>query len=214
MVLNATQTVQQTISSLNVNQINFGSGAGWIQFGPIQAPIVSTIQLNTNTGYINNLLLGNNSNVTALQYWGTSGNYNNTILAEISTGGLSQEFLIFKGSTTSDRVRVQTTGTFVVETGVGSRVWGSDTTSTLSNATPAFIINTSSNVGIQTATPQTALDVAGTARAQILSSLALQTSSINGMTFGTPISTVALFTSNTSNYYANLLQKQYIQFFC
>jgi hypothetical protein len=206
MVLNATQTVQQTISSLNVNQINFGSGAGWIQFGPIQAPIVSTIQLNTNTGYINNLLLGNNSNVTALQYWGTSGNYNNTILAEISTGGLSQEFLIFKGSTTSDRVRVQTTGTFVVETGVGSRVWGSDTTSTLSNATPAFIINTSSNVGIQTATPQTALDVAGTARAQILSSLALQTSSINGMTFGTPISTVALFTSNTSNYYANLLQ--------
>ncbi len=206
MVLNATQTVQQTISSLNVNQINFGSGAGWIQFGPIQAPIVSTIQLNTNTGYINNLLLGNNSNVTALQYWGTSGNYNNTILAEISTGGLSQEFLIFKGSTTSDRVRVQTTGTFVVETGVTSRLWGSDTTSTLSNATPAFIINTSSNVGIQTATPQTALDVAGTTRAQILSSLALQTSSINGMTFGTPISTVALFTSNTSNYYANLLQ--------
>ncbi len=206
MVLNATQTVQQTISSLNVNQINFGSGAGWIQFGPIQAPIISTIQINANTAYLNNLLLGETSNVTALQYWGTSGNYNNTVLAEISTGGLTEEFLIFKGSTSTDRVRVQTTGTFVVETGVSSRLWNSNTTATLSNATPAFIINTSSNVGIQTATPQTTLDVAGTARAQILSTLALQTSSINGMIFGTPISTVALFTSNTSNYYSNLLQ--------
>ncbi len=210
MVLNATQTVQQTISSLNVNQINFGTGAGWIQFGPIQASVVSTQQLNTNaayinTDYVNSLLLGNSSNVTAVQYWGTAGNYNNTVLAEISTG-TSQEFLIFRGSTTTDRVRVQTTGNFVVETGVSSRLWNSNTTATLSNATPAFIINTSSNVGIQTATPQTTLDVAGTTRAQILSTLALQTSSINGFTLGTPASSVALFTSNTSNYYANLLQ--------
>ncbi len=206
MILNATQTIQQTISSLNVDQINFGSGAGWVQFGPLQASIVSSIQINTNTGYVNNLLLGNNSNATALQYWGTAGNYNNTILAEISTATGIQEFLIFRGSSTSDRVRVQTTGNFVVETGVTSRVWNSNTTATLSNATPAFLINTSSNVGIQTATPQTTLDVAGTARAQILSTLALQTSSINGFTLGTPASSVALFTSNTSNYYTNLLQ--------
>ena len=178
LVMNATQTVQQTISSLTVNQLTFGTGAGWVQFGPVQASIVSSIQEQTNAAYINNLYIGTQSTVNSAQYNGLFGNYNNTVLAEISTGAGTQEFLVFKGSSASDRVRVQTTGNFVVETGVSARLWSNTTIPTLSNATPSFIINSSSNVGIQTATPATTLDVAGTGRFVTLSSLALYASSI------------------------------------
>jgi hypothetical protein len=122
--------------------------------------------------------LGTTSSLTTVQFYGLQGNYNNTVLAEISTGAGTQEFLVFKGSSASDRVRVQTTGNFVVETGVSARLWSNTTIPTLSNVTPAFIINSSSNVGIQTATPATTLDVAGTGRFQTLSSLALYASSI------------------------------------
>jgi hypothetical protein len=180
MVLNGTQTVSQTISSLNVDQLNFGTGAGWVQFGPVQASIVSTIQVNTNDAYLNNVYVGTQSTINDIAFYGLFGNYNNTVLAEISTGGGSQELLVFKGSSASDRVRVQTTGNFVVETGVSARLFSTTTQNTLSNATPAFIINTSSNVGIQTASPGATLDVAGTGRFQSLSSLTLFVSSING----------------------------------
>lgn len=195
MVMNATTTQQQTISSLTVNQLTFGTGAGWVQFGPLQATIVSSIQEQTNAAYINNLYIGNTSTLNSAQYNGLFGNYNNTVLAEISTGAGTQEFLVFKGSSTSDRVRVQTTGTFVVETGVSARLFSNTTLPTLSNATPAFIINTSSNVGIQTASPGATLDVAGTGRAITLSSQQLFVSSINGaalgnITTGNVISTV------------------------
>ncbi len=180
MVMNATQTVQQTISSLTVNQLTFGTGAGWVQFGPLQASIVSSIQEQTNAAYINNLYIGNTSTVNSAQYNGLFGNYNNTVLAEISTGAGTQEFLVFKGSSTSDRVRVQTTGSFVIETGVSARLWSNTTLPTLSNVTPAFVINTSSNIGIQTANPGAPLDVAGIARAITLSSQQLFVSSFNG----------------------------------
>lgn len=204
MVMNATQTTQQTISSLTVNQLNFGTGAGWIQFGPIQTPILSTIQTNIQSNYTNNLFLGGTSSATTIEFFGLTGAYTNTVLAEVSTGVGTQEFLIFKGSSVSDRIRLQTTGTFVVETGVSARTWNDNTGATFPLTTPAFIVNTLSNVGIQTASPVTALDVAGTVRAPILSTQALVTSSINGLLFGTPVSTVALFTSNTSNFYQNL----------
>jgi hypothetical protein len=180
MLLNATNTVSQTISSLTVNQLTFGTGAGWVQFGPVQASIVSSIQVNANDGYINNLYVGIQSTVNDIMFYGLLGNYNNTVLAEISTGAGTQELLVFKGSSTSDRVRIQTTGTFVVETGVSARLFNSNTTATLANATPAFIINTSSNVGIQTSNPGATLDVAGTGRFITLSSQQLFVSSING----------------------------------
>jgi hypothetical protein len=185
MVLNATQSIQQTISSLIVNQLIFGTGAGWVQFGPLQASVVSSIQLNTNDAYLNNVYVGNQSTLNDVMYYGLFGNYNNTVLAEISTGAGTQEFLTFKGSSTSDRIRFQTTGAFVVETGVSARLWDGTTRTTVSNATPAFVINTSSNVGIQTATPGATLDVAGTSRAVTLSSQQLFVSSVNG---GLPLS--------------------------
>jgi hypothetical protein len=165
-----------------------------VNIGPIQAVALSTIQTNTNTLYANTTLLGNTSTATEIQFTGLFGNYNNTVLAEISTGAGSQELLVFRGSSSSDRVRVQTTGAFVVETGVGARLWSDTTLATLSNATPAFIVNTSSNVGIQTASPGATLDVAGTGRFQIASTLALNLSSLNG---DLPVSRVTILSSVT-----------------
>lgn len=167
-----------TLSSLQVNILQIGSGTGWVNLGPIEATAVSSIQENTNALYAANAYIGITSTMNALSYNGLFGNYNNTVLAEISTGAGTQEFLVFKGSSASDRVRVQTTGNFVIETGVSARLFNSNTTQTLSNATPAFIVNSSSNVGIQTAAPGATLDVAGTGRFLTLSSLALYTSSI------------------------------------
>ena len=169
-----------TISSLTVNSLQFGDGTGWVNIGPLQAVAVSSIQENTNALYVNNPYIGNLSSLNSLQFYGPFGNYNNTVLAEVSTGAGIQEFLVFRGSSSSDRIRFQTTGNFVIETGVSARLFSNTTLPTLSNATPAFVINTSSNVGIQTASPGATLDVAGTARAITLSSQQLFTSSING----------------------------------
>ncbi len=186
-------------SSLQVNSLTIGTGTGWVNLGPLQTIYISSFQDTTNALYAANAYIGITSTVNALTYNGLFGNYNNTALAEISTGAGTQELLLFKGSSTSDRVRVQTTGTFVIETGVSSRLWN-PTIPTQSNATPAFIVNTSSNVGIQTASPGTALDVGGTARAVTVSSQQLFFSSVNG---GLPLS-VANLTSTTGGLQSNI----------
>jgi hypothetical protein len=186
-------------SSLQVNSLTIGTGTGWVNLGPLQTIYISSFQDTTNALYAANAYIGITSTVNALTYNGLFGNYNNTALAEISTGAGIQELLLFKGSSTSDRVRVQTTGTFVIETGVSSRLWN-PTIPTQSNATPAFIVNTSSNVGIQTASPGTALDVGGTSRAVTLSSQQLFFSSVNG---GVPLS-LANLTSTTRGLQSNI----------
>jgi hypothetical protein len=192
-----------TVSAKNVKMINLltNLGATTSYFGADGALGLNTS--NITTGYTldvagsallrnaalstmsvgnitNSLRLGTLSSLTSINYNGLLGNYNNTVLAEISTGAGTQELLMFKGSSASDRVRVQTTGNFVVETGVSARLWSSNTIPTQSNATPAFIINTSSNVGIQTASPGATLDVAGTGRFQTVSSLTANVSTLNG----------------------------------
>jgi hypothetical protein len=182
-----------------------GTGAGWLQLPPLQTIYASTTYLQGQALYSISSYFGNTSTVTALQYNGLFGNYNNTVLAELSTGAGSQEFLVFKGSSTSDRVRVQTTGNFVVETGVSSRLWSNGVT-TQPNATPAFVIDITSNVGIQTAFPGATLDVAGSGRFQGLSTMALNISSINGSVYtpggggggGGAIDYVSAFTVSTS----------------
>jgi Glycine rich protein len=167
---------QGYVSSLVVDSFQIGSNAAFINMGDVIATSLSTIQLNTGILYTNSTFIGSSSNQTAVQFYGNTGGYNNTALAEVSTGSGTQEFVVFRGSSASDRIRMQTTGNIVFETGVASRLWPN----VASNVTPALIINTASNVGIQTATPAFPLDVAGTARAQILSSFAINVSSING----------------------------------
>lgn len=171
------------ISSLTVDSIALGSNAAFFTMGDVLATSLSTFQVNTGILYMNSTFIGNASSLTALQFYGNAGAYNQTALAEVSTGSGIQEFLIFRGSSASDRIRMQTTGTIVFEPGVSSRLWPAAP----SNATPAMVINTASNVGIQTATPAFPLDVAGTTRAQTLSTLALNVCTINGFIPWQPI---------------------------
>jgi hypothetical protein len=184
------------VSSLTVDSLQIGSNAAFISLGDSIATSLSTIivrsgvvnasqliasTISTTTLFTQSTLLGSSSLQTAIQFFGLSGNYTNTVLAEQSTSGTSQEFLVFRGSSASDRIRMQTTGNIVFEPGVTARMWPN----TPSNVTPAMIINTASNIGILTATPAFPLDVAGIVRAQFMSTLNLQVCTINGAAPGT-----------------------------
>jgi hypothetical protein len=201
------------VSSLTVDSLQIGSNAAYISLGDAIATSISTIVVRTgvlntttinaistltSTLFTNSTLLGYSSLQTAVQFYGLTGNYTNTVLAEQSTGTGIQEFIVFRGSSASDRIRMQTTGNIVFEPGVTSRMWPN----TPSNVTPALIINTASNIGIQTATPAFPLDVAGTVRAQVISTLGLNISSINGQIPG------GLFTGSTTYISAAQIQSQ------
>jgi hypothetical protein len=166
-------------SSLQVNSLTIGTGTGWVNLGPLQTVAISSLQANTGSLYATNIYSGTVSTVNAIQFNGLFGNYNNTVLAETSTGAGIQELLVFKGSSTSDRIRFQTTGTMLFETGVSARLWNSNTTTTLSNAAGAMFINTNSNVGIGCNSPGTALDINGTGRALIFSTINLYSATLN-----------------------------------
>ena len=171
------------ISSLTVDSLQIGSNAAFFTMGDVLATSISTFQVNTGVLFMNSTFIGNASSQTALQFYGNTGSYSNTVIAEQSTGTGTQELLVFRGSSVSDRIRMQTTGNIVFESGVTARMWPN----TPSNATPTLIINSASNVGILTATPAFPLDVAGIARTQTLSSLALNVCTINGVIPWLPI---------------------------
>jgi hypothetical protein len=157
-----------TLSTFSTNNINFAGG-----FGYLTMPDIYPNTVFTSTVTASNLLVGWNSLLSPLQFYGF-GTYSNSVIAEVSTGATTQELLMFRGSNATDRIRMQTTGSIVFEPGVSARIWPTAP----SNVTPAMVINTSSNVGIQTASPSFPLDVAGTGRFVTLSSLAIYTSSI------------------------------------
>jgi hypothetical protein len=116
---------------------------------------------------ISSLFVGSSSNENFIKFWGRVGEYNNTVVAEQSTGTTTSEFLVFKGSSISDQIRLQTTGSIKFETGVSApRNFITETALT----TPTMTITATSNVGINTNNPQFNLDVAGTARFQTLMS--------------------------------------------
>ena len=199
------------VSSLTVDSLQIGSNSAYISLGDSIATSLSTIlvksgvvnatslnasTISTTTLFTQSTLLGTSSLQTAIQFYGLTGNYTNTVLAEQSTSATSQEFILFRGSSATDRIRLQTTGNIVFEPGVTSRLWPN----TPSNVTPAMIINMASNVGILTATPAFPLDVAGIGRFQTVSTLGLNISSINGQIPG------GLFTGSTI--YISALQVQ------
>jgi len=115
---------------------------------------------------ISSLFVGSSSNQNFIKFWGKVGEYNNTVVAEQSTSVTSGELVLFKGSSISDQIRLQTTGSINFETGVGVRNFITETALT----TPTMTITATSNVGINTNNPQYNLDVAGTARFQTLMS--------------------------------------------
>jgi hypothetical protein len=178
------------VSSLTTDSLTIGDGNGWIDFGAARAVIFSSVQTNTGSLYATTAYIGNTSTLNQIRYWGLFGNYNNTILAEVSTGSAvgAQEFLVFKGSSTSDRIRFQTTGDIRFEPQVAAREFSTAT----ALAVPTLILQ-SNLVGINNAAPTTTLDVTGTIRGQIVSTLALNLSSINGLAY-----TVASFSNLVS----------------
>lgn len=164
------------ISSLQINSLSFGP-SGYVIVGDVIANSLSTTRLNTQALYTNNAFIGNMSSQSAILFPGIDRGYRGTAVAEQTTGVGTQELLLYKVSSTTDQIRLQTTGNIVFEAGAAARSWPS--TATL--ATPTlYIAGSSSNVGIGTATPATTLDVVGTGRFQTLSTLNLNVGTING----------------------------------
>lgn len=130
---------------------------------PITTNFPIDILGNANIG--GNLLLGNISSQTAIRFYGLQGNYNNTAIVEQSTGIGTQELLLFKGSSINDKIRLQTTGSINFEAGVTGALYSNN----IANAVPTVVMSNGF------------MDVAGTTRSQILSSLTLNTGTL---TFG------------------------------
>jgi hypothetical protein len=115
------------------------------------------------------VLVGFSSPVNTIRYFGRSGNYDGTVLAEQSTGQTTAELLLFKGSSIGDQVRIQTTGSFILETGVSQRMFSAASQQSI----PRVLVNAAGNVGINVSSPQHMLDVAGSARFTTLTTGAL-----------------------------------------
>jgi hypothetical protein len=134
----------------------------------ISTAIVSTGKIVGSGGSggstISSLFVGSYSTQNTIKFWGKQGEYNNTVIAEQSTGTTTGELLLFKGSTVADQLRFQTTGRMLFETGAPQRNFSN----AITFATPTMIITATCNVGIMTATPSFTLDVGGTGRFQTL----------------------------------------------
>ena len=196
---------QGYISSLIVDALSFSLSNSFISMGDIITTSVSTIQTFTSTLTTNNLRVGTVSTLNYIAFSGLQQGYNQTVIAEQSTGTGIQELLFFKGSTNTDRIRIQTTGPIVFEPGVSARVFPA----TGSNATPAMIITTGSNVGIGVAAPTVSLDLAGAGRFTAISTNTISTntltvSNINGIA-DLPIQAAAGCNVNLTALYINLI---------
>jgi hypothetical protein len=119
----------------------------------------------TGGSTLSSLFVGSSSNQNFIKFWGNIGEYNNTVIAQQSTGGGATELLFFEGSSINDQVRFQTTGGIRFETGVSQPRNFLTANQVL---TPTMFINASSNVGIGTNNPSFPLDVVGTGRFQTL----------------------------------------------
>ena len=175
-ISSANLTSQQGyISSLTVDFLAIGSNTGFINMGDIIATSLSSIAVETQTLTTSNLKVGTVSSLSFIAFPGLRQGYTQGVIAEQSTGTGLQELLVFRGSSASDRIRMQTTGSIIFEPGVSARVFPT----ALSNVTPAMIINTSSNVGIGTATPGVTLDVVGAGRFTAVSTNTVSTNQVN-----------------------------------
>jgi hypothetical protein len=207
--ISAITAVYGSFSTLQVNVLQLGSGTGYINTGDLIATSLSTIQVNAGTGYFTNLYVGATSSFNTIQFYGLDGLYKNTAIAEVSTGVAgSKELLLFTGSTTTDRIRLQTTGDIRFETGVSQRLFS--TTQVPPQAVPAMMIDSNSNVGIgvyPSSITNFRLDIAGQIRSQGLSTLQVIASSFQGdgsqltgiITTGLLISTVNVITGYTTS---------------
>ncbi len=190
---------QGYISSLIVDSLAFSFSNSFIVMGDIITTSVSTIQTFTSSLTTNNLKVGTVSTLSYIAFPGLQQGYAQTVIAEQATGTGVQELLVFKGSTNTDRIRMQTTGPIVFEPGVAARVFPN----TSSNVTPAMIITTGSNVGIGVAAPTISLDVAGGGRFIALSTNTISTSVTRTEALST--NTISTNTISTNTIYAGTI---------
>ena len=132
-----------------VSSLQFYQGDGFFRIQDLQTSNVSTVgfwasSVITNAVTTPNVYLGNNSNLTYLPFFGRQGNYTNSVIAEQAIATTTQEFLIFRGSSASDQIRLQTTGQFLLETGVSPRLWPTAT----QQGTPSILVDINNNVTI------------------------------------------------------------------
>ena len=123
-LVSADSAFQRIITS----SLRFFEGDGFLTGLDIQASNISTIafytsSIRTNAIATSNLRIGSNVNQNILQFYGLTGNFNNTVITEQSTGSLTHELLLFNGSNSSNQIRVQTTGAFRIETGVSANLY-------------------------------------------------------------------------------------------
>jgi hypothetical protein len=207
MTMNVNYGLFSTISTGSVYGRYIGDGSLLTGLPATMPAVFSTSafyasSISTTTIQTSNILIGTISSQSYLAFPGLQQQYAQSVLAEVSTGTGLQEMLLFRGSTATDRIRMQTTGSIIFETGVGARVFPAAP----SNVTPAMIINTSSNVGIGIAAPTVTLDVAGAGRFQTLSSQQIYASSFVGgivsvaTVYATTVSSIAGFFSTVNNY--------------
>ena len=106
-----------------------------------------------------NTYLGALSTQNAIYFYGLEGTFDRTVLSEqlVSTG--TQEFLIFKGSSTAENIRLQASGSLIFETGAAPSVFSSAAT----QSTPTLILTPSRTVGINCNAPAYTLDISGSA---------------------------------------------------
>ena len=198
--------VSQLVSTpvVNVSSIQMGSFGSIIDVtGPLRFTTGSTINFYASSIMANGLQLGSTSN-TSIFFDGVASTYDRTTISETTITGTNQELLLFKGNTTTDQIRAQTTGNIILEAGVSSRVWPTAT----QGANPSlYMLGTSApgqtQVGINTIPTLASgitLDVAsqqtggGLIRAPVVSTTQLFASTISATLFpvyyNTIISTV------------------------
>jgi hypothetical protein len=163
-----------------------GQPGYWYTLG---GSLLNTANIGTlSTGVIKNpLRVGTISSQSYLAFYGLTGGYTNTVIAEQSTGTGSQELFLFKGSSPSDRIRLTTTGQIAFETQVTSQLFGNNP----AQGVPTMLL-ASNLVGIGTSSIGSLLDVGGQGRFIQVSTQNINVSSINGQTFGGPINSTSI----------------------
>lgn len=197
-----------------VSSLQFYQGDGFFRIQDLQTSNLSTVGLWTSSVLTNavitsNILLGAGSNQTILPFYGRIGNYAHSILAEQSTGTTTQEFIMFRGSSAADQIRLQTTGQFVLETGVSARLWPTTTP----QATPSLLIDINNNMnlggkfyfdsinnrlGVNCNAPGVTLDVNGIIRGNGSLLFGLPALSTPPLTLSTSSMLVSSITTNTA----------------